>query len=200
MVFRGFCDNPSYPFASGLYRRFGGAVNLFGEVDAMEVLDPNLWKKCSSCKKPIAFLAKYYVCSVSTCNGQRTGYVFCSVPCFEVHLPSARHKDAAAIEMRAPSKADAQREPTRKIITSPASTNTTPAANSKTPIPKDVLIIASRLKDYIQARADMNTSANVMDVLSDHIRVIADRAIDQARAEGRKTVMDRDLSFLKNLK
>lgn len=157
----------------------------------MDVVDPNLWKKCSSCKKPILFLAKYYVCSVSTCNAQRTGYAFCSVPCFEVHLPSARHKDAAAIEMRAPNKADAQREPTRKIIPSPA---------GKAPLPKDVLIIASRLKDYIQARGEMNTSANVMDVLSDHVRVIADRAIDQARAEGRKTVMDRDFSFLKNLK
>lgn len=163
------------------------------------VSDPNLWRKCSSCKKPINFLSKYYVCSVSTCNGQRTGYVFCSVPCFEVHLPGARHKDAAAIEMRAPNKADAQREPTRKIIASPVSGS--PAASSnKGPIPKDVLIIASRLKDYIQARGDMNTSGNVMDVLSDHVRVITDRAIDQARADGRKTVMDRDFSFLKNLK
>lgn len=164
----------------------------------MEIVDSNLWKKCSSCKKPIAFLAKYYVCSVSTCNGQRTGYVFCSVPCFEVHLPGARHKDAAAIEMRAPNKADVQREPTRKIIASPAAVQ--PSTRGKSPIPKDVLIIASRLKDYIQARAEMNTSANVMDVLSDHIRVIADRAIDQAKAEGRKTVMERDFSFLKNLK
>jgi hypothetical protein len=166
----------------------------------MEVVDPNLWKKCSSCKKPILFLAKYYVCSVSTCNGQRTGYTFCSVPCFEVHLPSARHKDAAAIEMRAPNKADAQREPTRKIVASPAAGFSPAGASGKSPIPKDVLIVASRLKDYIQARAEMNTSGNVMDVLSDHVRVIADRAIDQARAEGRKTVMDRDFSFLKNLK
>jgi histone H3/H4 len=164
----------------------------------MEIVDSNLWKKCSSCKKPIAFLAKYYVCSVSTCNGQRTGYVFCSVPCYEVHLPGARHKDAAAIEMRAPNKADAQREPTRKIIASPAAGQ--PSTSGKSSLPKDVLIIASRLKDYLQARAEMNTSANVMDVLSDHIRVIADRAIDQAKAEGRKTVMERDFSFLKNLK
>jgi hypothetical protein len=161
----------------------------------METIDPNLWKKCSSCKKPIVFLAKYYVCSVSTCNGQRTGYVFCSVPCFEVHLPGARHKDAAAIEMRAPNKAETQREPTRKIIASTAAGQ--PSTSGKSPIPKDVLIIASRLKDYIQARAEMNTSASVMDVLSDHIRVVADRAIDQAKAEGRKTVLDRDFSFLK---
>lgn len=62
---------------------------------------------------------------------------------------------------------------------------------------KEVLIIASRLKDYIQLRGDMNTSAQVMDILSDFVRMAADRAIENARADGRKTVMDRDFSFLK---
>src|SRR5688572_23821495 len=62
------------------------------------------WKKCSSCKKEIPFSTKYYECSVSTCVGERKGYVFCSVPCWEVHLPSARHKDAAAIEQRSPNR------------------------------------------------------------------------------------------------
>lgn len=145
-------------------------------------MDVEAWKKCSSCKKPIAYNSRYYVCSVSTCNSARTGYAFCSVPCFEVHLPSARHKDAAAIESKSPG-----REPARKIIAS----TTPPAA------PREVLVIASRLKEFVQARADMNTSAAVMDVLSDHLRVICDRAIDHARAEGRKTLMDRDFDFLK---
>jgi histone H3/H4 len=36
-----------------------------------------------------------------------------------------------------------------------------------------------------------------MEVLSDHIRIVADRAIDNARADGRKTVLDRDFNFLK---
>ena len=154
----------------------------------------NFWKKCSSCKKPIAFNSKYYVCSVSTCNSLRTGYVFDSVACFEVHLPGARHKDAAAIEMKSPAQGAAtEREPSRKII---ASTNNTPTAVQSS-APKEVLIIASRLKDYIAARADMNTSGNVVDVLSDQVRVICDRAIESARADGRKTVMDRDFAFLK---
>lgn len=144
------------------------------------------------------FGARYYVCSVSTCNGQRTGYVFCSVPCFEVHLPSARHKDAAAIEMKAPNKAEGARDPVRKIISSAGPSAGVSSAKSN--IPKDTLIIASRLKEYIHARAEMNTSGNVMDVLSDQVRVICDRAIDNARAEGRKTVLDRDFSFLKNLR
>lgn len=85
------------------------------------------------------------------------------------------------------------REPTKTIISSGSSS--APAAKMQTP--RDILIIASRLKDYIQARAEMNTSAQVMDVLSDYIRVISDRAIDNARSEGRKTVLDRDFSFLK---
>ncbi len=154
-----------------------------------------VWKKCSSCKKPINLGAKYYVCSVSTCNGQRTGYVFDSVACFEVHLPAARHKDAAAIEMKAPIKAEpsASDSGTRRIISTSASP--TPSHSSSTP--KEVLIIASRLKDYIAAKADMNTSGNVPEVLSDQVRVICDRAIENARADGRKTVMDRDFAFLK---
>ncbi len=163
-------------------------------------MEENVWRKCSSCKKNIALGSRYYTCSVSTCNGQRTGYVFCSVGCFEVHLPSARHKDAAAIENKAPmTAAPAQaaatggREPTRKIISSP-----TPAGASKSGAPREVLIIASRLKEFVQARADMNTSAQVIDILSDYVRILCDRAIDNARADGRKTLMDRDFTFLKN--
>lgn len=140
------------------------------------------WRKCSSCKKPIPHGGKHYVCSVSTCNGSRTGYVFCSVPCFDVHLPIARHKDAAAIEAKAP-----LREPARTIIKS----------LEKAQTPREILIIASRLKEYIDARSQMNTSAQVMDVLSDYVRILCDRAIENAREEGRKTVLDRDFNFLK---
>ena len=157
------------------------------------------WRKCSSCKKPIGFNARYYACSVSTCNGQRTGYVFCSVPCWEVHLPGARHKDAAAIEMKspataAPAPAAAGLEPTRRIISQPGAA----APANKSQLPREVLIVASRLKEYITARSEMNTSAGVMDVLSDFVRVACDRAIDNARAEGRKTVLDRDFQLLRN--
>jgi histone H3/H4 len=154
------------------------------------------WRKCSSCKKNIDLDTKYYICSVSTCNGLRTGYVFCSVACFERHLPGARHKQAGAIEKVSP------RAPARILIQT-----STPGAlkahsfspPTKTPIPREVLIIASRLKDYIAARSEYNTSSSVMDVLSDYVRVLCDRAIDNARAEGRKTVLDRDFDFLKKM-
>ena len=153
-----------------------------------------MWRKCSSCKNPIAFGARYYVCSVSTCNSQRTGYVFCSVVCFENHLPGARHRDAFAVEERAPLAAQ-EEGPVKRIVQAPGAK---PAVSASTP--QEVLVIASRLKDYIQARSDYSTSQSVMDVLSHHLRILCDRAIDNARAEGRKTVMDRDFQFLKQLK
>lgn len=161
----------------------------------------NFWKKCSVCKNPIGLNSTYYVCSVSTCNGQRSGYVFCRYQCFETHLPGARHRDAAAVEMRSPStpaSPEAERTPTRLIVRPSANPSAAPQTGSA--LPREVLVIASRLKDYIQARGDMNTAAAVMDVLSDHLRQICDRAIEEARQDGRKTVMERDLSFLRNLK
>lgn len=161
----------------------------------IETPEANVWKKCSTCKKPINLGAKYYVCSVSTCNGERTGYFFCSVSCFEAHLPGARHRQAGAIEKMAPKSADA---PSRTLI-KPVTATSTSTTNFSGPASalRDVLIIASRLKEYVTAKADFNTSASVMDVLSDYVRVITDHAIDNARAEGRKTLLDRDFSFLK---
>lgn len=166
----------------------------------MEAESSSFWRKCSTCKKPIQLGSKYFVCSVSTCNGDRTGYVFCSMNCFEAHLPGARHRSAGAIEKFAPKNAEATRAPARIIVSSSSSNSGSAGASNKTAIPREVLIVASRLKEYIQARADFNTSASVMDVLSDHMRILCDRAIDHARAEGRKTVLDRDFDFLKNSK
>ena len=169
--------------------------------------NPSFWRVCSSCKKPIPFRTTYYVCSVSTCTGQRTGYVFCTVGCFETHLPGARHRSAGAIEKTSPavgSSEDAvdsappspERAANRTLIR-PAPVANSISVGGKS-LPREVVIIASRLKEYIQARADFNTSAAVMDVLSDYVRVLCDRAIDQARAEGRKTVLERDFDFLKD--
>lgn len=62
------------------------------------------WKVCSSCRKPIAHGATYFVCSVSTCNRARTALFFCSIDCWDAHLPEARHRDAWAEEKRAPAK------------------------------------------------------------------------------------------------
>jgi hypothetical protein len=178
----------------------------------MEATTPLFWRKCSTCKKPIGLGTKYYVCSVSTCNGQRTGYVFCSVHCFEGHLPAARHRDAGAVEKTAPmtpyhasepgSPALAEAKPASRVFATQSSTlKPSPPGSAATgsAVRDEVLVIASRLKDYIHARSEYNTSQSVMEVLSQHLRVLCDRAIDHARSEGRKTVMDRDFEFLKKL-
>lgn len=153
------------------------------------------WKKCSSCKASINHGAKYFVCSVSTCNSKRTGYTFCSVSCFDKHVPMARHKSAGAIEETAPNSSPASAAPTqgRRIIPKQKL-----SAPSKKQVAKggEVLVIASRLKEFINSQSEFNTSAAVMDALSDHIRHVAMQAIDNAREDGRKTVMDQDLKFL----
>ena len=57
---------------------------------------------------------------------------------------------------------------------------------------KEVLLVVSKLKNYIRSTAGMSTAANVAPKLSDIIRGICDQAIEKAKGEGRKTVMDRD--------
>lgn len=117
--------------------------------------------------------------------------------CFEAHLPGARHRDAGAIEKVAPKVIIATQSPTATQNSAVAAKTPTSALNPAK-IPQEVLIIASRLKDYVAAKSEYNTSASVMDYLSDFVRQACDRAIDNARADGRRTVMDRDFEFLKN--
>ncbi len=58
---------------------------------------------------------------------------------------------------------------------------------------KEVLVVASKIKNYIREQSEMNTSAGVLDALSDRLRAICDQAIENARHDGRKTVKDRDV-------
>ena len=60
------------------------------------------WHVCSSCRMDIGFDEMYYVCSVSTCNRKRTALYFCSVECWDAHLPTVRHRSAWAVEKRSP--------------------------------------------------------------------------------------------------
>ena len=57
---------------------------------------------------------------------------------------------------------------------------------------EDTLVIVSKLKAYIRSAAGMNTAGNVAPKLSAIVRSLCDRAIESAKADGRKTVMDRD--------
>jgi len=57
---------------------------------------------------------------------------------------------------------------------------------------KEVLVVVSKLKNYIRSTAEMNTAANVGPALSEIVRNLCNQAIENAKKEGRKTVMDRD--------
>lgn len=149
------------------------------------------WRPCSACKKPIELGAVYYVCSVSTCNRARTALVFCSVDCWEIHLPTERHREAWAIEERAPTTPDPPEEPGQPRPRRPrASSGRAGASAGET---GEILVVASRLKSYIRARAGYNTSDGVLPILSDALRRICDEAIRNARRAERQTVLDRDV-------
>jgi len=143
------------------------------------------WRKCSSCKKPIGFKQAYQRCNISTCNQPRTSLVFCTVSCWSAHVPVLRHKDAWALEEISPSE-PAEDGPQRSTTTPPGSAPARPAQTD------EVLVVVSKLKNYIRERSEMNTSADVNEILSDKIRALCDAAIAHARSEGRKTVMARD--------
>ncbi len=57
----------------------------------------------------------------------------------------------------------------------------------------EVLVVASKVKNYIKDKGEMKTSGNVLNTLSDRLRTLCDDAIESARSDGRKTVLDRDI-------
>ena len=62
----------------------------------------------------------------------------------------------------------------------------------------EVLVVVSKLKNYIRSKSGMNTSGGVGSALSEIIRKVCDQAIENAKSDGRKTVMDRDVSLPAN--
>jgi histone H3/H4 len=173
---------------------------------------PQQYKLCSECKRPIAFSADYYRCSVSTCNRKRTGLFFCSVSCWDAHVPMMRHRDAWAEKTKAPTREayqlelaeEAERESERDAQEQkqePSMSDSTEKGRrivglAGDDLPKDVLVVVSKLKAYVKARSGMSTSDGVMDVLSDHLRKLCHLASEHAATAGRKTVMDRDFEAI----
>ncbi len=178
-------------------------------------IESESFRRCTTCRAAIPFEATYFVCSVSTCTRPRLGLYFCSLPCWDAHLPEARHREAWAEERRAPSREAWAREqatsddgddtapastgpsaaPRRVVVAPPSVTSAAPAPGGPTlagDAPRDVLVVVSKLKAYIRARSGMNTSDTVVDVISDQLRRMCDEAVRVAAADGRKTVMDRD--------
>ncbi len=131
---------------------------------------------------------KYYLCSVSTCQSKVTNYAFCSVGCWDAHVPMERHRPdgAGALERVAPkSLAGAEAQPS-----APAAKAV--IASSKPLGDDEVLVVVSKVRKYISDQSGLNTSAEVYDTLSEKIKRLCDRAIEESRAHGRKTVMSRD--------
>jgi len=204
----------------------------------------DVWLHCSACRKDIPFQSIYFACSVSTCNRARTQLVFCSVACWDSHLATLRHREAWAVEERAPTRAEwlAARSDTGTAPTHRSEAPTTPLrATTVAPAPRgavnvstsavasasasassaatagaatmsssahaasappatlsnaferEILIVVSKMKKYIKERSGMNTSDAVAEALGDHVRAICDQAIHAAAADGRKTVLDRDV-------
>jgi hypothetical protein len=182
----------------------------------------DFWMHCSACRKDIRYEAIHWVCSVSTCNRSRTRLIFCSVACWDSHLSTVRHREAWAVEERAPSRAawaaladgvpevdKAARAPVAPApvasrIVSPSAPRapaiSTPAARAPADVPtlsaafeRDVMIVVSKMKKYIKDRSGMNTSDAVAEVLSDHVRALCDDSIRAAATDGRRTVLDRDV-------
>lgn len=57
-----------------------------------------------------------------------------------------------------------------------------------------VLVVTSKVKDYIRKQSEMNTAGTVAPKLSEIIRKLCDEAIANARKDGRKTVMEKDFA------
>lgn len=161
------------------------------------------WRRCSTCKREIAFESAIWKCSVSTCNRKGSSFVFCSVDCWQSHVPTMRHREAWAEEERSPgreawkveSAAAVPDSPERETLakeTADAARAVGSVPSSVTEIPREILIVTSKLKKYVKARSGLNTSDAVMSTLSDRVRRLCDDAIERAREEGRKTLMDRD--------
>jgi hypothetical protein len=150
---------------------------------------------------PLGFGAEYWACNVTTCNRGRTALAFCSVSCWDAHLAVVPHRESWAVERRAPSREQWEREQTAAPAPGPSPSPTAatprrilppPSPAKPDPVASDVLIVMSKLKAYVRARSGMNTSDRCVDPLSEAVRELADRAIEKARSEGRKTVLDRD--------
>lgn len=59
----------------------------------------------------------------------------------------------------------------------------------------EILVVVSKVKKKIKEMSGMNTSANAMEALTRIVEKECEKAINNAQADGRKTVMDRDFEM-----
>jgi histone H3/H4 len=59
----------------------------------------------------------------------------------------------------------------------------------------EILVVASKVKTFVKENSGgMNTSSSIMEALTQIIEKKCKEAIENAKRDGRKTVMDRDFS------
>jgi len=159
-----------------------------------EFLENHYWRKCGSCKKEIEFSRTYQVCGVTACQK----HAYCSIDCWSLHNSIMNHKSGWCEDRLSPKKEavtfneNGQREQPRRVIVNSSTSISSSSASKNTLQEEDILIVVSKLKQYIKDKHDMNTSGSVMEILSHQVRRIVDGAAERARQEGRKTVMERD--------
>jgi histone H3/H4 len=59
----------------------------------------------------------------------------------------------------------------------------------------DVLVVTSKVKKFIKEKGGCNTSAETIDQLSKAMEVLCNKGVESAKADGRKTVMARDINI-----
>ena len=59
----------------------------------------------------------------------------------------------------------------------------------------EVLVVTSKVKKYIKDNADLNTSSKTIEQLSRAVEALCKRGVENAKADGRKTVLDRDITI-----
>ena len=141
--------------------------------------------------------------------------MFCTVSCWDSHVAMLRHRDAWAVEAKAPTKEAWERElaenpPEAAPVQAPVAAaprrvvGATGSAPMAVPAPssdgltlqqaeREMLIVISKMKKYIKERSGMNCSDAVGEVLSEHVRALCDDSIRAAARDERKTVLDRDV-------
>ncbi len=154
----------------------------------------SFWRKCIVCKSEISYSSKYYKCSISSCDKKRSPAQFCSVECWDVHRSIMSHKSAWAEDFMSPSELESKEQDNVKgsvrIVRAAKSGTGVVEQNNSTN--NEILIVVSKLKQFVKDYSELNTSADVSSVLSDIVREKCVDAIYKAKKDGRKTLMGKD--------
>jgi hypothetical protein len=75
----------------------------------------------------------------------------------------------------------------------PVAPTAPPSERQSDAIEKEILVVVSRMKDYIRWKSGYNCSDRVAVPLSEIVRKACNEAIQAAERDERKTVLDRDV-------